>query len=70
MVYIKSFLPLDRARYFEKLSRNGSDCPYGIFDWPNDTTEWPEVSLGDTFYYLIESPVKGQLYYKPIRDGL
>ncbi len=61
MAYIKSFLPLDRARYVEKPSRIGSDCPYGICDWPNDPTEWPEGSFPDTFCYLIESPGKRQL---------
>ncbi len=41
------FLPLDRPRYVEKLSRIGLDCPYGVCDWTNDSTEWPEVLFPD-----------------------
>ncbi len=42
IVYLKSFLLLNRARSVKKLSRIGSDCPYGICDWPKE-------SFPDTF---------------------
>ncbi len=58
---LKSISDTRQRKINQKLGRIVSDCPYGICDWTNDPTEWPELSFPDTYCYLIESPGKRQL---------
>ena len=49
-----------RSRYQSKVSYNeGTDQlsdPYSINDWTDDLKEWPDLSFGDIYIYLFETP--------------
>ena len=54
MSYLDSLLPVDKARYLEKLNSIGIDiCPYVIKDWTDDPTQWPPVAFQDIYSYPV-----------------
>lgn len=49
----------DRENYFNKLTlANGNQLPdpYGITEWVEDGTKWPNVQWPDIYLYLVEKP--------------
>ena len=58
--YVKGLQNDHRRRYKEKLSNGENNIqlpdPYALSSWENDPCKWPEVTFGDIYLYLIESP--------------
>ena len=53
----------DKVRYRQKLKVAGLDnCPYSItVGWKNEPKRWPDVTYGDIYDYLINTPGKWDL---------
>ena len=58
--YVKSLDPVARSRYHSKLSYNkGASSlpdPYNLKGWTNNPSSWPDLTFGDLYTYLIETP--------------
>ena len=58
--YVNKLDSTARARYKFKLSYdNEKNClpdPYTLPNWINNPSEWPDLSFGDIYIYLIETP--------------
>ena len=61
-VYATGLPPVEKERYFEKLTLNGGTeklpDPFTIEEklWVNDPCLWPEIDFGQIYLYLIETP--------------
>ena len=57
---VKSLDPVARSRYHFKLSydKGASSLPdpYNLKGWTNNPISWPDLTFGDPYMYLIETP--------------
>ncbi len=59
----------EHARYIEKINLiNLKACPFSLpaSSWCSDPTQWPEVSLPASNFYIIQPPAKqitGEIFY-------
>lgn len=58
--YVKSLDSTAKSRYLTKLKYNkGSSSlpdPYCLKNWQNNPSLWPDVTFGDIYTYLIDTP--------------
>jgi len=58
--YVKSLDLVARSRYHFKLSYNKGESslpdPYNLKGWTNNPISWPDLTFGDPYMYLIETP--------------
>ena len=58
--YVKGLNPVARSRYHFKLSYNKGTSslpdPYNLKGWTNNPSSWPDLTFGDLYTYLIETP--------------
>ena len=58
--YVKNLTNSAKSRYLEKLTVAGKRTlpdPYSIRNgWTADLTDWPDLTFGDIYTYLIETP--------------
>ena len=61
--YLEGLPNVAKKRYVDKLRLVGltqESCPYKLpaGSWVQDPTQWPDLTFGDLYQYLINSPGK------------
>ena len=58
--YVRGLDKVARGRYKEKLAYNEGICqlpdPYALTGWTDEMKNWPDLSFGDIYIYVIETP--------------
>ena len=61
--YFTALDPVAKSRYESKLTYKGRSNeeimlpdPYALKEWHNDPLSWPDLTFGDIYTYLIDTP--------------
>ena len=61
--YFTALDPVAKSRYESKLTYKGHSNeeimlpdPYALKEWHNDPLSWPDLTFGDIYTYLIDTP--------------